>query len=158
MKSLEDTITEWENKEFGHYKCDCVPATKEQIKKLADNIRNENKYFDDYQNKTHQFFVSDGEKYKVKNDNKKLLVARLALGICGESGEIAEKVKKYLRGDYPLKDLKKKISKEAGDKLWYLSEFLSIFNIKLSDVAQQNLDKLADRRKRGVIIGDGDDR
>lgn len=114
--------------------------------------------FDDYQSKTHQFFVSDGKRYKVKNDNKDLLIARLALGICGESGEIAEKVKKYLRGDYPLKDLKEHVRKEAGDKLWYLSEFLSVFNIKLSDVAQQNLDKLADRRKRGKIIGSGDDR
>lgn len=114
--------------------------------------------FDDYQNETHQFFVDDGKKYKVKNDNKDLLIARLALGICGEAGEIAEKVKKYLRGDYPLENLKKHVSKEAGDKLWYLSEFLSIFDIKLSDVAQQNLDKLADRRKRGVIIGSGDDR
>ena len=114
--------------------------------------------FDDYQNETHQFFISDGKKYKVKNDNKDLLIARMALGIAGEAGEIAEKVKKYLRGDYPLKDLKKKISAEAGDKLWYLSEFLSIFDIKLSDVAQQNLDKLADRRKRGTLIGSGDER
>ena len=114
--------------------------------------------FNDYQNKTHQFFVSDGVKYNVDNTNKDLLIARLALGLVGEAGEIAEKVKKYLRGDFPLEDLKKHISKEAGDQLWYLSEFLSIFDIKLSDIAQQNLDKLADRRKRGQIIGSGDDR
>ncbi len=114
--------------------------------------------FDDYQDETHRLFLIDGETYKVKNDNKDLLIARMALGICGESGEIAEKVKKYLRGDYPLEDLKKYVSKEAGDKLWYLSEFLSIFDIKLSDIAQENLDKLAGRRKRGTILGNGDDR
>lgn len=114
--------------------------------------------FDDYQNETHQFFIDDGKKYKVKNDNKDLLISRLALGIAGEAGEIAEKVKKYLRGDIDLNILKAEIIKEAGDELWYLSEFLSVFNIKLSDVAQQNLDKLADRRKRGTLIGNGDDR
>lgn len=41
MKSLEDIIHEWEEKEFGNYKCDCVPATKEQVKRLADNISKE---------------------------------------------------------------------------------------------------------------------
>lgn len=114
--------------------------------------------FDDYQKKTHQFFVNDGIKYNVDNTNKDLLISRLALGLVGEAGEIAEKVKKYLRGDFPLEDLKKHISKEAGDQLWYLSEFLSIFDVKLSDIAQQNLDKLTDRRKRGKILGSGDDR
>lgn len=114
--------------------------------------------FDDYQNKTHQFFVSDGTKYGVDNTNKDLLIARLALGITGEAGEIAEKVKKYLRGDYDLNILKAEIMEEVGDELWYLSEFLSVFNLKLSDIAERNLDKLADRRKRGKIIGSGDAR
>jgi len=41
MKSFEDIIKEWEDKEFGHYPCDCVPATEEQIKKLANNLRKE---------------------------------------------------------------------------------------------------------------------
>lgn len=114
--------------------------------------------FDDYQNETHQFFIDDGIKYGVDNSNKDLLISRLALGIAGEAGEIAEKVKKYLRGDFSLEELKKQVTKEAGDLQWYLSEFLSIFNIKLNDIAQQNLNKLADRRKRGKIIGSGDER
>ncbi len=41
MKSFEDIINEWEDKEFGHYPCDCVPATPEQVKRLADNLRKE---------------------------------------------------------------------------------------------------------------------
>lgn len=114
--------------------------------------------FDNYQNKSHRFFISDGIKYGVNNSNKDLLIARLALGIAGESGELAEKVKKYLRGDFTIDVLKEHISKEAGDALWYLSEFLMTFDLKLSNIAQQNLDKLADRRKRGTIIGSGDDR
>jgi len=114
--------------------------------------------FDDYQKETHQFFVGDGIKYGVDNSNEDLLISRLALGIAGEAGEIAEKVKKYLRGDFDSNILKAEISKEAGDLLWYLSEFLATFDLKLSDVAQENLDKLADRRRRGKIIGNGDER
>lgn len=114
--------------------------------------------FDDYQKETHQFFVGDAIKYGVNNSNNDLLIARLALGIAGEAGEIAEKVKKYLRGDIDLNILKAEITKEVGDELWYLSEFLSTFNLKLSDIAQHNLDKLADRRARGKIIGSGDNR
>lgn len=114
--------------------------------------------FDDYQDKTHKFFLIDVETYNVQKENKDLVLARLALGLTEEAGEIAGKVKKYLRGDYDFEELKKQVSKEAGDQLWYLNEILSVLDLKLSDIAQQNLDKLADRRKRGVILGSGDHR
>ncbi len=114
--------------------------------------------FDDYQAKTHKFFLIDVETYKVENDNRDLVLSRLALGLTEEAGEIAGKVKKYLRGDFNHAELKKQVSKEAGDQLWYLCEVLSTLDLKLSDIAQENLDKLADRRKRGTIIGSGDDR
>ncbi len=126
--------------------------------------------FDDYQKETHQFILNDDIKYRiddldkdslkdlVKVLRKDLLIARFALGLTEEAGEVAGKVKKYLRGDFSLEELKKHIKKESGDAQWYLSELNSIFGNKLSDIAQQNLDKLADRRKRGKIHGDGDDR
>ena len=114
--------------------------------------------FDDYQEKTHKFFLIDVETYKVQKENKDLVLSRLALGLTEEAGEIAGKVKKYLRGDYDFEELKKRVSKEAGDQLWYLNETLSLLGLKLSDIAQENLDKLADRRKRGVILGTGDSR
>ena len=114
--------------------------------------------FDDYQDKTHKFFLIDVETYKVENDNRDLVLSRLVLGLNEEAGEIAGKVKKYLRGDFDREELKKRVSKEAGDQLWYLNEVLSTLDLKLSDIAQENLDKLAGRRKRGTILGTGDDR
>jgi len=114
--------------------------------------------FDDYQDKTHKFFLIDVETYNVQKENKDLVLSRLVLGLNEEAGEIAGKMKKYLRGDFSFEELKKQVSKEAGDQLWYLNEVLSTLDLKLSDIAQENLDKLACRRKRGTILGSGDHR
>lgn len=84
----------------------------------------------------------------------------LALGLVGEAGEVAEKVKKVLRDDggYISEERKEQIAKEVGDVLWYTSVFLYYLNVPLADVAQMNLDKLFSRKERGVIGGSGDER
>lgn len=82
------------------------------------------------------------------------------LGLTGESGEIAEKVKKIVRnhsGDFSKLD-HDDIKKELGDVLWYLAMLAETFDIKLDDVASTNIAKLADRANRGVIKGSGDNR
>lgn len=82
------------------------------------------------------------------------------LGINGESGEIAEKVKKIIRdkaGEVSEED-KKELAKEIGDVLWYLAVFADQLGFSFNDVAQQNLDKLQSRKKRGVLGGSGDNR
>ena len=79
----------------------------------------------------------------------------LALGLNGESGEIAEKVKKHIRDD---KELGENIEKELGDVLWYLAQLCSVLGTDLGTVAETNLDKLLDRKERGKIKGDGDNR
>jgi NTP pyrophosphatase (non-canonical NTP hydrolase) len=50
------------------------------------------------------------------------------------------------------------LKKEAGDILWQASGLCEVFGWELNDVAQGNLDKLASRKQRGVIVGDGDNR
>jgi NTP pyrophosphatase (non-canonical NTP hydrolase) len=50
------------------------------------------------------------------------------------------------------------LKKEAGDILWQLSGLCSVMGWRLEDIAQQNLDKLADRKSRQVIDGSGDNR
>ena len=50
------------------------------------------------------------------------------------------------------------LKKEAGDILWQLSGLCSVMGWSLEDIAQQNLDKLADRKERKVIDGSGDNR
>lgn len=82
------------------------------------------------------------------------------LGLTGEAGEIAEKIKKIVRnhgGDFSKLD-RDDIKKELGDVLWYLSMLATTFEISLDDVAQTNLSKLADRKARGVIKSTGDNR
>ena len=82
------------------------------------------------------------------------------LGLVGEAGEVAEKVKKVIRDKKGIFDEESKngIKKELGDVLWYLSNLCTEFNLSLEDVALQNLDKLRERAKRGKISGSGDDR
>ena len=78
-----------------------------------------------------------------------------ALGLAGEAGEVAEKVKKHIRdGVLNVEDLKK----ELGDVLWYLAAIASDLGLSLDDVAESNLQKLRSRQARGVIGGSGDNR
>ncbi len=82
------------------------------------------------------------------------------LGLAGEAGEVAEKIKKVLRDGNGIVSPEKKeeIKKELGDVLWYLSNLSKELGISLEDVAQNNLDKLRSRQKRGELHGSGDNR
>ena len=78
------------------------------------------------------------------------------LGMVGEAGEVSEKVKKWLRGD---KDLdKKELIKEIGDVLWYITALSIDLDYSLQDVIDSNVEKLSDRKERGVVKGSGDNR
>jgi len=82
------------------------------------------------------------------------------LGLCGEAGEIAEKIKKVMRdGDGVLTEVKKtELKKELGDVLWYIAALCTELDLDMNDVAENNIAKLLDRKKRNVIKGDGDNR
>jgi NTP pyrophosphatase (non-canonical NTP hydrolase) len=80
------------------------------------------------------------------------------LGLVGEVGELANKYKKVLRGDYQYADIESALVKELGDVLWYISALATDMNSKLNDVAQDNLAKLQKRAEKGMIKGSGDDR
>ena len=82
------------------------------------------------------------------------------LGLVGESGEVAEKIKKILRDKNGYLDKKSKlaIKKELGDVLWYLSNLCDELGFSLNDVAKKNLEKLNLRLTRDKISGSGDDR
>lgn len=90
--------------------------------------------------------------------SSKVELARIALGISGEAGEVAEQVKKYLRGDFDENELHTRLYGELGDVLWYIAVLADEVGLDLNSVAVLNVDKLASRRKRDVIKGDGDNR
>lgn len=82
------------------------------------------------------------------------------LGLCGEAGEVAEKVKKLFRdnGGHITDDFVDSLTKELGDVLWYVSAIAYEFGLTLDEVADKNIDKLSCREKRGKINGSGDER
>ncbi|MEN9413209.1 MAG: hypothetical protein RLZZ342_296 [Candidatus Parcubacteria bacterium] len=84
----------------------------------------------------------------------------LALGVCGESGEIAEKIKKMIRNDNGIitDETRALLKLEIGDVLWYLSQLSRVLGFSFDDAAQANIEKIMDRRARGVIKSSGDTR
>jgi len=82
------------------------------------------------------------------------------LGLAGETGEVLEKMKKFIRdGSEGDEDkLKEDLAKELGDVLWYLANIASDRGLSLREIARINLQKLADRQERGVLRGSGDSR
>lgn len=96
------------------------------------------------------------------------------LGLLGECGEIAEKVKKTTRAvnaDYPhgintvdfscypyTDGDRKELAKEVGDVLWYASRLADNLGYKLGDIVRMNVEKLSSRKTRGLLHGKGDNR
>ena len=78
-----------------------------------------------------------------------------ALGLAGEAGEVANKVKKMLR-DNNLK--REDVAAEVGDCLWYIAALCRDLNFDMGYIARCNLDKLHSRMERGTIKGSGDKR
>ena len=119
----------------------------------------------DYQKKAHDF-ASYGENPMYP-----------ALGLAEEVGEVCGKVAKFIRKHggidpmttrYELENkvtvtddelkFRKDISKEIGDTMWMLAELCTIYGLDMGEVMSENIEKLTDRRERGVIDGNGDNR
>lgn len=88
-----------------------------------------------------------------------------ALGLAGEAGEVAEKIKKLIRdkgGIACLSEMEEDdrfaVAKEIGDVLWYCANLALDIGMHLEDVAKINIGKLAKRQVEGTIGGSGDDR
>tara|TARA_Y100001968_G_C19245566_1_gene661689 strand:+ start:572 stop:901 length:330 start_codon:yes stop_codon:yes gene_type:complete len=82
------------------------------------------------------------------------------LGLCGESGEVAEKVKKVIRDKEGKFDenTRQNLKLELGDVLWYISQLSSELGFTLEEIASENIEKLKSRAERNRISGDGDNR
>lgn len=82
------------------------------------------------------------------------------LGLLNEAGELAGKIKKILRdkdGKIDSREVER-LKGELGDVLWYFTQICSELGLTLEEVAEANLKKIFDRKKRGVIKGEGDER
>ena len=88
-------------------------------------------------------------------------LAYTVLGLNGEAGEVAEKLKKQIRdreADFDDPDFQDALAKELGDCLWYLAQSATEVGLDLAEIAAMNLAKLSSRADRGVLHGAGDDR
>ena len=101
-----------------------------------------------------------------------------ALGLAEEAGEVCGKIAKFIRKntgvqpanmyrddcpsimDWNAKNeqFRKDISKELGDVMWMVAELCTVYGLDLGEVMSENIGKLTDRKKRGVIVGEGDNR
>jgi NTP pyrophosphatase (non-canonical NTP hydrolase) len=105
--------------------------------------------FDDYQKKALETLLPSANN-----------IPYVALGLTNEAGEVAGKIKKWIRdsdGDATKLD-KEAIADELGDTLWYATMLAQLLDIPMSGIAQRNIDKLNSRLERGKLTGSGDTR
>jgi NTP pyrophosphatase (non-canonical NTP hydrolase) len=104
--------------------------------------------FDEYQKKT-----KETAKYP-----KEHALTYLCLGVASEGGEVAGKMKKFIRDSLNSDDAMEAILAEVGDVLWYCARIADELGVSLEEVAKNNIAKLKDRNSRNVISGNGDNR
>lgn len=111
--------------------------------------------FDEYQSRAAKYDLSE-----ATTDLKAVGFIEKALGLVGEAGETADKIKKILRDkDGAVSDDDRGlIVKELGDVLWYVASIARYLNVPLSEVASGNIDKLESRWQRNKLHGEGDER
>lgn len=103
-------------------------------------------HIDEYQTKTTEFRLPT------------YIPEACVMGLLAESGEVAAVFQKMMRGDYNADQAATKLHAELGDVLWHIGEIANDNGWKLSEIAQANLDKLASRKLRNTIMGNGDSR
>ena len=83
-----------------------------------------------------------------------------ALGLAGEAGEVANKVKKIIRDDglATTDQRRAQIRKEIGGVMWYVAALCTDLQLNLGDVCRENIEILRSRQERGTLKGDGDNR
>ena len=82
-----------------------------------------------------------------KELDKKDILINSVMGLCGESGEAIDIVKKWLAQGHELD--KDHLAKELGDIAWYLAEAATALDLSLEDILQANLDNLKKRYPQG---------
>ena len=79
----------------------------------------------------------------------------MALGLCGEAGEVADLVKKHAWHGRSREDFRSVLAEELGDVLWYVADLCTSCGLDLEDVAAGNVEKIARRYPEGFRVGGG---
>lgn len=100
-------------------------------------------------------FYSGWVEKKILTEGQERLVEN-TLGLVGESGEVAEKIKKLIRDSSRFSN--EEIMKELGDVVFYATALANIYGRGLQEILELNIQKLDDRQKRDKLRGSGDNR
>ena len=100
-------------------------------------------------------FYSGWVEKKILTEGQERLYEN-TLGLVGEAGEVAEKMKKLVRDSSKFSN--EEILKELGDVVFYATALANIYGRGLQEVLELNIKKLDDRQKRGKLKGSGDNR
>ena len=79
--------------------------------------------------------------------NKRDVLINSVMGLCGESGEAIDIVKKWMAQGHELD--RERLAKELGDIAWYLAEAATALDLSLEDILQANIEKLKKRYPKG---------
>ena len=111
--------------------------------------------FDEYQEEASKYDLAE-----ATTDLKAVGFIEKVLGLVGEAGETADKIKKMLRDkDGVVSDEDRElVVKELGDTLWYIASIARYLEVSLSEVAEGNIAKLESRWQRDKLHGEGDER
>lgn len=101
------------------------------------------------------FNYSEWVENKIVTEGRERLMEN-TLGLMGEAGEVAEKIKKMIRDDTRFTPYD--IVKELGDVVFYATAIANYYGSNLNEMLMFNIEKLDSREKRGVIKGSGDNR
>ena len=102
--------------------------------------------FDDYSKWVEDKIITEGKDRLMEN----------ALGLMGEAGEVAEKIKKSMRDKTEITP--NDIVKELGDVVFYATALSNYYNANLGVTILENMMKLNGREARGTLKGNGDNR
>ena len=102
-------------------------------------------FYDNYAAFVESMVITEGDDRLFEN----------TLGLVGEAGEVAEKIKKIVRdGNTDLEA----VQKELGDVIFYWTALHGALGLDPEDTIGRNIDKLSARKERGTIRGNGDNR
>ena len=95
-----------------------------------------------------QMTINEYQKLAMRTaEEKARCVSNVALGLAGESGEVADAVKKYLHQGHPLD--REAVLQELGDVAWYVALGATTMGVDLESILQANVDKLLNRYPDG---------
>ena len=127
--------------------------------------RNKNKIFTTGREITMDFNDYQLKAYKTAIYPKQIKIVYPAMGLAGEAGEVANKIKKLMRDDnlgiqveQVNREKAEAAADELGDVMWYVACLAQDLGFSLEDIVKKNLEKLAGRQQRGTLHGSGDKR